>query len=58
VAQCRRLWNRKPGKPAFVVRVLQADRQLPRCRVGSKPVTLFQKSVPDLVKRQLGIDME
>ena len=27
-------------KPAFFVRVLQADRQLFRCRVGSKPITL------------------
>jgi len=40
MAQCRRSWNRKPGKPAFLVSVLHADRQLFRCRVGSKAVTL------------------
>ena len=32
MAQCRRSWNRKPGSPAFFVRVRQADRQLLTCR--------------------------
>ena len=41
IAQCRRSWKRKPGSPAFFVRVRQADRQLLTCVVGSNPVTLY-----------------
>ena len=40
IAQCRRSWNRKPGSPAFFVRVRHAVRQLLICVVGSNPVTL------------------
>lgn len=40
MTQCRRSWKRKPGNPAFFVRVRHSARQLLRCVVGSNPVTL------------------
>jgi len=41
MAQCRRSWNRKPGKPAFFVSVLHADRQLVRFLSQPKNPVLF-----------------
>jgi hypothetical protein len=32
MAQCLKSWNRKPGSPAFFVRVRQTDRQPDRLR--------------------------
>jgi hypothetical protein len=49
IAQCRRSWNRNPGRPAFFVSVLQAVRQLFTCRVGSvRGITLSPAAVLDV----------
>ena len=59
MAQCRRSWNRNPGRPALFVNVLHAVRQLFTCRVGSKPVTLsegqWRAIAPKLEKGPFGL---